>query len=292
MTLKDTPTIVTAAGVAGLEFTDEVATANALVPVLRQQGVNAIVVLIHQGGRQARRPGSGRTTSRTGQPVLRRRVRQRLAAGTRLADHPDRQGPRPGHRHGRLRSHPRAVRVRHQGPGRPGPARHLGVVLRPALHRDQPQVRPAHSGHRPRLGRGLQPPRHAQRRRRTRRRRRSSATYKALAIAPIASKVIGQINADVTRGRRTRPASRRSAISSPTPSSPTRRSSSGGSPAGRRVHEPRRHPGRPHLRSIDVGRGAGRRHLRGGVHGPAVQQLPRVDGPQGLGHLRAADPAV
>jgi 5'-nucleotidase len=50
MTLKDTPSIVTASGVAGLEFTDEVQTANALVPVLRKQGVNAIVVLIHQGG--------------------------------------------------------------------------------------------------------------------------------------------------------------------------------------------------------------------------------------------------
>jgi 2',3'-cyclic-nucleotide 2'-phosphodiesterase (5'-nucleotidase family) len=50
MTLKDTPNIVTAAGVAGLEFKDEVDTANALVPVLRAQGVNAIVVLIHQGG--------------------------------------------------------------------------------------------------------------------------------------------------------------------------------------------------------------------------------------------------
>ncbi|MCW2848385.1 MAG: 5-nucleotidase [Marmoricola sp.] len=50
MTLKDTPSIVTASGVAGLEFTDEVQTANALVPVLRRKGVNAIVVLIHQGG--------------------------------------------------------------------------------------------------------------------------------------------------------------------------------------------------------------------------------------------------
>ena len=50
MTLKETPSIVTAAGVAGLEFTDEVATANALVPVLEAQGVKAIVVLIHQGG--------------------------------------------------------------------------------------------------------------------------------------------------------------------------------------------------------------------------------------------------
>lgn len=50
MTLQDTPSIVTAAGVAGLEFTSEIETANALVPVLRRQGVKAIVVLIHQGG--------------------------------------------------------------------------------------------------------------------------------------------------------------------------------------------------------------------------------------------------
>ena len=54
MTLKDTPSIVTASGVAGLEFTDEVQTANALVPVLREQGVKAIVVLIHQGGQPAK----------------------------------------------------------------------------------------------------------------------------------------------------------------------------------------------------------------------------------------------
>ena len=50
MTLKDTPGIVTASGVAGLEFSDEVQTANKLVPVLKRKGVNAIVVLIHQGG--------------------------------------------------------------------------------------------------------------------------------------------------------------------------------------------------------------------------------------------------
>lgn len=50
MTLKDTPNIVTAAGVAGLTFTDEVETANKLVPVLKKKNVNAIVVLIHQGG--------------------------------------------------------------------------------------------------------------------------------------------------------------------------------------------------------------------------------------------------
>jgi len=53
MTLKETPNIVTKAGVTGLDFTDEVATANALVPVLERQGVKAIVVLIHQGGAPA-----------------------------------------------------------------------------------------------------------------------------------------------------------------------------------------------------------------------------------------------
>ena len=49
MTLKDTPTIVTASGVAGLKFTREVATANHLVPELESKGVKAIVVLLHQG---------------------------------------------------------------------------------------------------------------------------------------------------------------------------------------------------------------------------------------------------
>lgn len=50
MTLKDTPSIVTPSGVAGLAFRDEAATVNALVPKLRARGVEAIIVLIHQGG--------------------------------------------------------------------------------------------------------------------------------------------------------------------------------------------------------------------------------------------------
>jgi 5'-nucleotidase len=53
MTLKATPTIVTPAGVAGLEFRDEADTVNALVPHLRRRGVEAIVVLVHQGGFQS-----------------------------------------------------------------------------------------------------------------------------------------------------------------------------------------------------------------------------------------------
>jgi 5'-nucleotidase len=50
LTLKDTPQIVVPAGVAGLQFRDEVQTVNALVPELKRQGVEAIVVLIHEGG--------------------------------------------------------------------------------------------------------------------------------------------------------------------------------------------------------------------------------------------------
>jgi 5'-nucleotidase len=50
LTLKETPTIVTPSGVAGLEFRDEAQSVNALVPELRAQGVEAIIVLIHQGG--------------------------------------------------------------------------------------------------------------------------------------------------------------------------------------------------------------------------------------------------
>jgi 5'-nucleotidase len=52
MTLKGTPGIVTPTGVAGLTFQDEADTVNALVPRLRAQGVEAIVVLVHQGGFQ------------------------------------------------------------------------------------------------------------------------------------------------------------------------------------------------------------------------------------------------
>ncbi|MGZ8286268.1 MAG: bifunctional metallophosphatase/5'-nucleotidase [Allosphingosinicella sp.] len=49
MTLKETPTVVTPAGVAGLSFRDEAETVNALIPKLKAQGVDAIVVVVHQG---------------------------------------------------------------------------------------------------------------------------------------------------------------------------------------------------------------------------------------------------
>lgn len=51
MTLKGTKQIVTPAGVRGVDFRDEAETANALVPRLKAQGADAIVLLIHQGGK-------------------------------------------------------------------------------------------------------------------------------------------------------------------------------------------------------------------------------------------------
>jgi 5'-nucleotidase len=50
LTLKGTPNIVSPVGVAGLEFRDEAETVNALVPEIKARGVEAIVVLIHEGG--------------------------------------------------------------------------------------------------------------------------------------------------------------------------------------------------------------------------------------------------
>ncbi|HEX5354715.1 MAG TPA: bifunctional metallophosphatase/5'-nucleotidase [Aquabacterium sp.] len=57
MTLKGTPGIVTPTGVAGLTFQDEADTVNALVPRLRAQGIESIVVLVHQGGFQNQMTG-------------------------------------------------------------------------------------------------------------------------------------------------------------------------------------------------------------------------------------------
>ena len=51
MTLKGTEHLVTPSGVKGLTFKDEAETANALVPKLKAQGADTIVLLIHQGGK-------------------------------------------------------------------------------------------------------------------------------------------------------------------------------------------------------------------------------------------------
>ena len=50
MTLEATPSIVSLAGISHVDFLDEAETVNALVPELRRQGVETIIVLLHEGG--------------------------------------------------------------------------------------------------------------------------------------------------------------------------------------------------------------------------------------------------
>ncbi len=57
MTLEATDTLVAAVGIQGWDFLDEAETANALVPILKAEGVETIVVLLHEGGSQTPPPG-------------------------------------------------------------------------------------------------------------------------------------------------------------------------------------------------------------------------------------------
>ena len=50
LTLKGTPEVVTSTGVAGLNFLDEASTINHYATQLKASGVDAVVVLMHQGG--------------------------------------------------------------------------------------------------------------------------------------------------------------------------------------------------------------------------------------------------
>lgn len=52
MTLEGTPQLVTPQAIAGITFKDEVETVNALIPELRAQGVEAVVLIVHEGGMQ------------------------------------------------------------------------------------------------------------------------------------------------------------------------------------------------------------------------------------------------
>ena len=50
--LKETPSIVTPSGVAGLTFLDEADAANKAVAQLSEKGVKIPILVIHQGGAQ------------------------------------------------------------------------------------------------------------------------------------------------------------------------------------------------------------------------------------------------
>ncbi|WFE51329.1 bifunctional metallophosphatase/5'-nucleotidase [Micromonospora sp. WMMD1155] len=69
MTLEGTPQIVSQQGVAGLSFADEADTANRYARELRRKGVEAIVVLLHEGGTQAATGGINDCVGMTG-PIV------------------------------------------------------------------------------------------------------------------------------------------------------------------------------------------------------------------------------
>ena len=50
MTLEGTPSIVTPAGISNVDFLDEAATVNALIPHLQRRGIETFIVLLHEGG--------------------------------------------------------------------------------------------------------------------------------------------------------------------------------------------------------------------------------------------------
>jgi 5'-nucleotidase len=66
MTLEGTPLIVEPSGIASVQFLDEAATVNALVRHLkRDRGIEAVVVLLHEGGVVGPEPGGPNTSDAT-----------------------------------------------------------------------------------------------------------------------------------------------------------------------------------------------------------------------------------
>ena len=127
LTLKGTPLIVAPVGIAGLEFRDEAETVNALVPELKARGVEAIVVLIHEGGF---RPAT--TTNAPASPA-------RSSTSSRNSTR-------------------RSTSWSPATPTAPMSARStagssLRRQIRHARHRDRPQARSRHARHRQRQGR-------------------------------------------------------------------------------------------------------------------------------------------
>ena len=70
LTLRATPSVVTPAGVVGLQFLSEVATVNRLAPQLKAQGAAAVVVLIHQGGQTSARMVQDKSCPDFSGPIL------------------------------------------------------------------------------------------------------------------------------------------------------------------------------------------------------------------------------
>ncbi len=70
MTLEGTDAIVAASGIEGYAFLDEVRTANRLVPKLKKEGVESIIVLLHEGATQDPAPGEINACNNISGPVV------------------------------------------------------------------------------------------------------------------------------------------------------------------------------------------------------------------------------
>ena len=147
MTLEGTPDIVTAAGVQGLTFLDEVETANKYAAELQQQGVQSIVVLLHQGGIPAS-PAFNYDCNANGGLGLSGDVvpiAQQISPAVDLII--------TGHTH-------TAYTCDIPDPAGQPPDGHQRVVVRPPVHGHRAEVRPGDQGHRPVVGHDHEHPGH------------------------------------------------------------------------------------------------------------------------------------
>ena len=122
MTLEGTPSLVAQAGIQGIEFRDEVETANATAKRLKKRGVKTIIVLLHEGGFQT---GTYRDCTGISGPIV--DIAENLDPEIDLVV--------TGHTH-----QPYVCNIPDpQGPRSDG---HLGGVLRPGGHRDHADHQP------------------------------------------------------------------------------------------------------------------------------------------------------
>ena len=187
MTLEGTPEVVAAAGIRDVQFRDEVVTANAAAGDLRRRGVQAIVVLLHEGGLPPSGAAYDYDCNAGGAAAL---------SGP-IVDH--RAGPGPVDRPGGHRAHPPAVHLRHPRPGREPALGDQRVVVRPGDHRHRAEARPAEQGRDPLVG--ADPVNVAVTRDVPKDADQSATIAKwAELAAPVANRVVGSITENITRG--------------------------------------------------------------------------------------------
>ena len=272
MTLEGTPSIVSPSGIANLQFLDEAATANRYARELRRRhGVKAIVVLLHEGGFPAvpfnTTTVDDRCTGGISGPIL--DIVENTTDDVDALHH----GPHPSGLQLRDRRPPRHERELVRAARSPTSTSRSGATATSSRRTPGPSrpTQPESSRHARAAG---DRPRYDELSAAARREPvgRISADIRAAATAtcpmPRASSRLGNLIADAQLAdTKAADAAERS-----------------------RADEPGRRARRPAVREQrDGGRRGRARHLRGGLHGPAVQQPrdhPDVHGAQLLEVLK------